>query len=264
MDVVNIVVLIASLTVFGAGCRSFSSDVSHPLIRRPVVTETYDRWETVGPDIARFEVAPASATSVHLVLYRFRSEAFDWRFAYASSAQRISDWSTAFPKQDVIVNATYFGSDFTPSGFLSVSGTRIGNREFDLERSALLRLRPLPEIVDSSKQDIDLAEERNAAQSYPLLISEGTSAIPTDSGLLARRTAVGKDVQGRVYIILAPDQPVSLHAFMVQLAGMNIQWDSVLNLDGGPSTGAVVRAGKWAESNDSFASVPIVLMARHL
>ncbi len=252
------------MALFGFGCNSLSSLAPRTSVSIPVIDEKYGTWETVGPDVARFEVSPASATSVHLILYRFRPEAFDWRFTYASSAQRISEWSTAFPTQDLIVNATYFAPDFSPSGFLSVSGTRVGAREFDLERSSLLRLNPFPEIVDTSKQDVDLATVRNGAQSYPLLISEGKPAISTDSGLLARRTAIGKDVQGRVYIILAPDQTVTLHGFMTQLAAMNVEWDSVLNLDGGPSTGAVVKAGKWSESTDSFSSVPIVLMARHL
>lgn len=260
----KLVMLVACIVLFGFSCNLLPFITSRVSVSLPTIDEKYGAWETVGPDVARFEVSPASATSVHLVLYRFRPDAFDWRFAYASSAQRISEWSTAFPTQDVIVNATYFDTDFSPSGFLSVSGTRVGAREFDLERSSLIRLHPFPEIIDTSKQEVDFATVRNGAQSYPLLISEGKPAIPMDSGLLARRTAIGKDVQGRVYIILAPDQTVTLHGFMTQLAAMNVEWDAVLNLDGGPSTGAIVRAGRWSEATDSFSSVPIVLMARHL
>lgn len=248
----------------GAGCAGELPSRPQVNVAPSIVNESYGAWKTVGADIERFEVPPASPTSTHLVLYRFRPEAFQWSFAYASSSQRISDWVRAKPGMNLVVNAAYFDTDFTPTGFLQINGERIGRRQFDLDRSSLVQIDRVPQIVERVTGPKELERVQNGAQSYPLLIQNGGGAIAEDSGLLARRTAIGTDTKGRIYLIIAPDQPVTLYRFMEQLVGMGIQWKSVLNFDGGPSSGVSIRSGNWSEMYDSFTSIPIVLTARHL
>ena len=80
-----------------------------------------------------------------------------------------------------------------PSGLLISNGERIGEREFDYQRTAFLSLSPKLEIIDTTQEKVNLEKIKEGAQSYPLLIRDGQSAIESDSELLARRSFIGTD-----------------------------------------------------------------------
>ena len=100
-----------------------------------------------------------------------------------------------------------------------------------------------------------------AVQNGPILIdNEGTIKIETDTGKTASRTAIGLDKDGHIIVItmqqsiLNSSNALSLYQFAhllkesPLLAGLELH--SMLNLDGGPSTGIMVGGQYFPEIND--------------
>ncbi|MEK7084085.1 MAG: phosphodiester glycosidase family protein [Patescibacteria group bacterium] len=202
--------------------------------------------------------ALAQEPSIHIV--RFSPTNTVAQILYRSPPQFVSEWR-GVSAEEIIVNGGYFHEDYSPSGFLVVDGKRVGSRMFDADKSGLL-------VVQNGRVSIrDLGkfplkkEERfdGVLQSYPFLIKNSQPGIREDSGKVARRTAIGMDREGMLYIIVVPSREISLFALMNELLATGIPFVSVLNLDGGPSTGI---SGNWngqTFGNDSIVPVPSVV-----
>lgn len=171
----------------------------------------------------------------------------------------ISDWSSQ--SNQVLVNAAYFNEDKIPSGFLVVNGETIGKEIFDQDKSGLL-------LIQDDKLSIrdlatePLAEDETfdfALQSYPFLIKNHQEAIKEDSGQKARRSAIGTDKDGNVYVLISDSPNLSLYEFMNILYDSGIDFENVLNLDGGPSSGLYVNFNRYSKLIDSQVEVPSIL-----
>lgn len=243
--------LLAACLLLGTGC------VSSPLVITSPVQVT-DSWVSVesGLDVRTFETEEAGDVRV----YRFEKNAFSWKFAHGTP-QTIAGWAEGMEGEVAVANGVYFHEDMLPSGLLIADGERVGDRVFDLDKTAVLVLEEIPRIIDtSSNESFDAASVQDAAQSYPLLIKEGVPDISEDSGLTARRTAFGVDVEGNSYLIMTLDREPTLYGFAQALAHIDVSWGRVLNLDGGPSSG-VELASDPVRSVKSYASVPNVVVA---
>lgn len=97
-----------------------------------------------------------------------------------------------------------------------------------------------------------------AIQNGPLLIDEnGSIQINSDTGKLANRTAIGIDKDGNIVLIilklslLNPGNTISLYEFAQLLKNNDalrpLFLHSVLNLDGGPSTGMILKEDYYPE-----------------
>jgi uncharacterized protein YigE (DUF2233 family) len=170
-------------------------------------------------------------------------------------------WRDAAPQNVVAgINAMYFLEDLSPAGFFVADGVEQRDHPFDWDLSALLvmdeegalRVRPTEEEPE------DVAELTHAAQSYPLLILNGRPLLETDSGKTSRRSFVGTDTDGRVWIGVLPDGEVSLYRLGQLLTELDISWEHVLNLDGGGSSGLFVRDVADAY-HPSYTAVPSAL-----
>lgn len=162
---------------------------------------------------------------------------------------------------DIAINGGYFHEDYSPSGYLVASGERIGHRQFDEDKSGLLTITSNTiRIHDLNVTPLERIPHSDIAiQSYPFLIQNGEPAIKEDSKKLARRTAIGVTKQGDAYIIISKKQ-ISLYALGQALAESSLSFETVLNLDGGPSTGVVYRTPTSTYILDSVTPVPQVLL----
>ena len=77
---------------------------------------------------------------------------------------------------------------------------------------------------------------------------------------LARRTFIGTDEAGQVYVGVVWKDDVSLFELMQILQELDVNWYDVINLDGGPSTGIAVETGSFVEILDSAGPVPNVIV----
>lgn len=250
--------LAVSLSLYGAGCLP-------PELRSIPVpgsqTHIGGEWKTVASGVERMEYQFATSTGASVILYRFAPDAFTWRFEESQTTPRkIADWASQFPNATVLVNGVYFHEDFSPSGLLISRGKRIGERQFDLDKSGMIQLAPKFKINDTSIERVNVSSSQELAQSYPFYFIHGKPAIQKDTGQFARRTFIATDMQGRVYLGIDPEYPVSLYGLMTILQSVPVSWDMVLNLDGGPSSGLNVQIGETDEIIQSDALVPIVIV----
>ena len=76
--------------------------------------------------------------------------------------------------------------------------------------------------------------------------------------MMARRTAIGQDGNGRILFIFAPWGSLTLHELSVFLATSDLDLQIAFNLDGGPSTGMLL-AGETAVEIPAFTLLPAVI-----
>jgi hypothetical protein len=250
--------LLMSMLLSGSGCVLPQEERGNgPLL--PTVSQNI--WVEFGPGIERLVYQSATSTVPTMMLYRFAPNDFSWSLVVKPAPQRIAAWAESDPSAVVLVNGVYFHEDFSPSGWMKQHGSVIGTREFDWERSAAVTLNPVFSIGTASSS-ADLRDAQDAFQTYPFLIRHGLPAVQEDSGLIARRTFMGLDTDGRVYVGIVPGGLLSLYALSQALGALSIAWQDVVNLDGGPSSGLSVQGAERTDVWNSDASVPNVIVGR--
>lgn len=242
------------LMLCGGGCIQQTSTTTNP--------GSIVGWSSrgVGADRATFSFSTSTASTI--VIYRFALANYTLAFAHSTSVAAVSEWMKRLPEARFISNGVYFHEDQLPSGWFTSNKHMIGKRSFDLDKSALLTLQPKVDILvtpDDQKRGKERSTE--AAQSFPVLISKGTAALKTDSGKASRRTFIGIDQSHTyVYIGIVPYTSISLFELSQTLARLPVQWGTVLNLDGGPSSGMFFRDETTSELIDSYVTIPNVLV----
>lgn len=178
---------------------------------------------------------------------------------YDKNGKTISDW--AGTGNGVVINGGYFNEDYTPSGFLVVNKKRIGNKSFDQDKSGLIQIEDGKiTIRDLKKSPIREKEEFEfALQSYPFLIKDSKPALESDSGKRARRSALGINERGNVYLFVVDFPYLSLYEFMNEIIKTGIKFSDVLNLDGGPSTGIYVNTETENLFINSYTKIPSII-----
>lgn len=228
------------VTLLGAGCTSTIVVPTNP----PTNTETV---VTTTPQ-------PSSA----LTIIKLNPATVSTTIEYSSTPKFVSEWRSG--EKEVVINGGFFHPDFSPSGYLVVNGERIGKRIFNQNQSGLISIKNnILSIRDLSTEPIAKGETFDyALQSYPFLITSSTGALTRDTGLTGRRTALGLDKEGNIYIIITTAY-ISLYEFMNQILAQNLSLVTVLNLDGGPSTGLYSNLNDQELLIDSLTPVPFVM-----
>lgn len=255
------------LLFFGAGCvrvPEFSS-LTIPqgaTSSNGVVSGSIMSWSVEDAGIERAKVRFSTSTASEVVIYRFSIVDHRFAFRHSTSTAAVSEWLTRIPEALFVSNGVYFHEDGLPSGWLRTKGEAVGTRLFDVDKSAVLELQPRVGIRISATEQGKLKQEaKEAAQSFPLLVSHGRALVKEDSGKVARRTFVGIDrAHAYLYVGIVPYTGISLYELSQALVSLPVQWESVLNLDGGPSSGFAFRAQKRSETIDSYVTVPNVLV----
>ncbi|MCC7357499.1 phosphodiester glycosidase family protein [Candidatus Uhrbacteria bacterium] len=241
---------------FGFGCTPASTKM--PISHTPVLKQ--QDWAMIANGIQQKSVSLSSPQTGHLLLTAFDPKQFDFRFAYSTSSKTVTEWHQVFSSAVAVFNGSYFHEDKTPSGDLITQGKDASSRAFDLDKSAVLELAPQFRIVDTLNQPFDAAASQEAAQSFPMLVRRGQSAVLEDSGKTARRTFVGVRNDGWAVFGVLADSELSLFQLSQKLSQTDLQMQTALNLDGGPSTGYSFTAGNIEQVANSFTQVPISII----
>jgi uncharacterized protein YigE (DUF2233 family) len=101
-----------------------------------------------------------------------------------------------------------------------------------------------------------------ALQNFPMLVLPGGSPNVDidDDGRASLRTAVGQDRSGRIVFVVSPTPIFTLTEFSQWLAASDLDLNVALNLDGGTSSGLVLRSGNRNLGVDSWVQVPNVIV----
>lgn len=196
-----------------------------------------------------------------ILLFQIDPTKVEFDFVEKLPGQDISSWSQEFTDALFVINGFYFQEDLKPSGLVLDDGKRLGHKTFEEHLSGFIQLKPKFEIFDTEDIPLKTIQATDGGQTFPFLIKNGDVAVEKDSGLLARRSFLGQDTQGIVYVGIVPQDPVSLFTLSQRLATMDIDWKHVINLDGGPSSGLVVQTESEQKTFPNYISVPNVIMA---
>lgn len=257
MRVVRFVLLTSVFVLAGFGCGPLK--VSY--VKDPTrVTPNTDCWTSVGDSVERCAYQYGDRSYENIILYRFSPAQYSFSLAFAPEGHTLAEWADAQPDASGFINAAYFHEDLLPSGWFMTNGERIGDRAFDWDKTGLIDLTDRVNILDTSTTAIDTSRLQNAFQSYPFLLKNGVPAITEDSERSARRSVLGLDTEGNVYVGIVNVTEMSLYTLAHTLADLPVAWTSVMNLDGGPSSGLTVRLPTWTERMNSLSPVSSVIV----
>ncbi len=215
--------------------------------------------QAFGPGIELVRANMATSTAGQLWLFGFDQDQYHFFFASTGTRVRMSEWREAYPKTVAGINGVYFMEDLTPSGLFVGQELKQTVRLFDADKSGLISVQGKMEILDTASSGVRVAQIKEGAQTYPILIKDGKEILTRDTGKEARRSWVGTDREGRVWLGVLSDGEVSLYGLMKRLMEMGITWDMVVNLDGGPSTGIFVKGEEGDVLKETLGGVPNVL-----
>lgn len=244
----RLILLSFLLILTGTGCNTDQALTGKQPSNAP-------EWEFVAEDMHRLVHQYGDDAFTQLVLYRFEPHTFGITFDHGDP-KLLSEWNREHLNSTLITNGTYFHEDFLPSGRLRINGENIGTRQFDLGRTGILQFGDTVRLRDFSQEGFNHEALDNWAQSYPFLIKGGIPAIKEDSFKVAPRTFVGTDTQKRFYLGVVPTSSISLFELGTLLTKLPVEWDRVLNLDGGPSTGLISAIDHF----DTLTPVPNILI----
>ncbi len=184
------------------------------------------------------------------------------RVAYTpGQAQFIDRWADANPKALVTFNGGYFDPDAKVIGVLVADGQAYGaslqgyGGMLTADASGVIDVRSLRTKPYSAGEKLTAA-----LQCYPVLVMPGgvSSTLANDNGARARRTVVAIDRSGR-FLVIAITDPLTLTESSAWLLASGLQVDRALNLDGGPSTGVLVRTPSMNRTVPALSPLPFVV-----
>jgi uncharacterized protein YigE (DUF2233 family) len=220
-------------------------------------------WQSLGNgiELRRLKVE-SSGVSHRLWLARLDPARVRFRVGYDRANPRlVSEWF-AGGQFLLVVNAGFFTEDYNATGLIISDGTRSGQSYTGFGgmfavRPDRVRVRWLVNEPYSANEPL-----RQAVQAFPMLVhSGGKPGIAEDDGKLARRTVVGQDRQGRIVFVISPEMFFTLKTLSTFLAASDLELDTALNLDGGPSSGMLIAGRQGPIGVDSWVKIPAVIVA---
>jgi phosphodiester glycosidase len=192
-----------------------------------------------------------------LILFRIDPAYFDMRVLYSPGfPRRVSEWGAEAGAR-LAFNAAFFDEKDVATGLVVSDGKVFGKSYQDFGGMFAVDEQGASSIRSLAAQPYQPDEPlRQAVQGFPMLIYPDGSAFANEDATRARRTALGQDAAGRVYLVVAPHNAFTLAELAAWLHDSDLGLTTALNLDGGGST------GYWAGPSDvvdSFTPVPAVV-----
>ncbi|OGL99122.1 hypothetical protein A2501_00570 [Candidatus Uhrbacteria bacterium RIFOXYC12_FULL_57_11] len=167
---------------------------------------------------------------------------------------------------DVVFNGSYFMEDGTPAGYWKTGkGTSVVPWPSPVEQADPYGYTFALSIMNGGLETRYLPWDPitepvgETLLSFPTLVANGMAMVESDSGQLARRTAVAEDADGTDYLIVTERGTMSLFELSQWLASQPERFVIAGNLDGGPSAGVSIENNRQ-DIEVLSASVPNVVV----
>lgn len=233
----------------------------------PIIPDT--GWQPLQPglDERQINVLSESHGRVLETVYILRLDPQQWRFDIAYTpgrAQLLTDWQ-AETNAPVLLNGGYFTPELYATGLIITAGQAQGIGYGSFAGMLTIDREGYPDLRWLSTRPYDHATTNAWAglQSFPMLVKPGGElgfAAEADSGSRARRTAIAQSRSGHIYFLITPRGHFTLHELSLFLTDSTHELDIniAFNLDGGPSSGLLVRGGTEIPA---FSRLPTVITA---
>ena len=146
----------------------------------------------------------------------------------------------------IVLNGGYYSISnerYFPDGLTIVNGQASG-RSFNGFGGMLAIHEDQADLRWLAQEPYNPNEQFQAAlQSFPVLVEPGGQlgfGAERENHAKARRTVIAQDTNGRILLMVAPQEYFTLHQLSVYLTESDLNLDIAVNLDGGGSTGIVV------------------------
>lgn len=234
------------------------------------ITPTPPSWKTIARGIAQtYLTAPTPNSEALSYVYALRIDpaAVTIQVHYdQAEPHSIEEWQ-AITGASIIVNGGFFGSSNNPVGRIVMDGQVFGAPlDYGDESIGVPGLFAITngkaELYALGRASYNPRGLRfdQAVESYPmLLLPGGQPTIIRETGYRARRTIIALDEQGQIVILLSDLPLFSLFDLSNWLASSGAGFDSVLNLDGGRSSGIAVSLPGETKVISAFVPLPIVI-----
>lgn len=236
-------------------------------------------WREVQPGLSYANVLAGldDGSRKELLLVKVDPHAFEFKVYHNPSEKEAKSLKKIHQQTGSVLtfNGAFFDEDFKAMGLLQDSESRSHKKiNSELMNGVFYVSKPVKGTDEvkakvSNLQNVPEDKEAFMIQNGPVLIdSEGYIPLTRDTEKLAARTVIGVDQDGNIVLIvlhlnlLNTDNAMSLYQFAHLLkenplfAPMKLR--SVLNLDGGPSTGVVV-GGEYLPELNNVQNVVITL-----
>jgi len=159
----------------------------------------------------------------------------------------------------LVVNGGYFTAKHIATGRIIHNGEASGTGYGDFAGMLAIGEDGWPELWWLRKRPYNPAEPLWAGlQSFPVLVRPGGEpGFPEEDGRPSRRTVIAQDRQGRILFIVTRGGGFTLHQLSRYLTESDLDLHIALNLDGGTSTGLILR--EPVESIPPFVLLPVVI-----
>lgn len=241
------------------------SNTVPPTVFPPTTAGVTGGWLPVAAGIEQraLELEVSAGRQVSVVAVRLDPAQVTFRVHYTpGEPHTMGEWRALLPDADVIVNGAFFDELHQALG-LVVSEGRFYGLSFE-GYGGMFQVTTGGVRVRSLVSDPYLDEALwQAVQGFPMLIETGGVLASQGEGFDegSRRTAVGQDRAGRILFIVVPYSRVTLAEFQQGLLGSDLDLHIAFGLDGGRSTGMIVRTSQGDELTPALDQTPSVIAA---
>ena len=238
------------------------TSIPHPTAT-PIPTDT--GWQVLASGLEYRELKVIHETrSDQLRLARIDPAHFKFRVLYDPNRPRtVGGWLASNESLQLVVNGGYFDPANHALGLLIADGVITGRRYQGFGGMFAVKSDGSVEIRWNIQQPYVEGEGlQYARQNFPMMILPGGGFNDQidDNGEFAPRTVVGQDRSGRIVFIVSPYAAFTLTGMSRWLSTSDLDLDVALNLDGGTSSGLLLRDGDQLRGVDSWKNVPDVIV----
>jgi uncharacterized protein YigE (DUF2233 family) len=222
-------------------------------------------WQVLSSGLEYRELKVIAETrSDQLRLARVDPARFKFRVRYdPNQPHTVGGWLASNGTLQLVVNGGYFDPANRALGLLIADGVITGRNYQGFGGMFAVNADGSVEIRWNIKQPYVRGEGlKYALQNFPMMIIPGGGFNDQidDNGEFAPRTVVGQDRSGRIVFIVSPYATFTLSGMSRWLSTSDLDLDVALNLDGGTSSGLLVRDDDQLRGIDSWKSVPDVIV----
>ena len=227
----------------------------------PIPSDT--GWQSIAPGVEYRELKiDLGDRSDRLRLARIDPAQTRLRVFYSpDQPRRVSEWLTQ-SNALVAVNGNYFDPQNHALGLVIQDGQRRDGVVYDGFGGMFAVNGDEVRVRWNVQEPYNDEPLSNALQNFPMLVLPGgtPNGDIDDNGRASLRTAVGQDRSGRIIFVVSPTPTFTLTEFSQWLAASDLDLDAALNLDGGTSSGLVLRSGNRNLGVDSWVEVPSAIV----
>ena len=274
---VKVKILLLALVILIAGCDSFvpsnptSISITLAPTAIPVPTSTPvpkdTGWRSIRPGIEYREVdVTIDGRSDRVRIARVDPAQVRLRVVYdPNQPRRVSEWLDS-TRSLLVVNGNYFDPQNRALGLIVHDGLKAGSVYQGFGGMFAVNGSEAQVRWNVAQPYVEGEGLLYAMQNFPMLVIPGgaPNLQIDDNQRTASRTAVAQDRSGRILFVVSPGVMFTLTEFGKWLAASDLQIDAALNLDGGTSSGLLIRNGDHTEGADSWVSVPSVIAASEI